>query len=78
MSLKDAVIEMIRALPEDATWDQIAAEGDARFGDPALDGEWSDEFKAMIARRVEEVKSGKVKGIPAEELMARLKAKYAS
>lgn len=78
MSVKDAAIEMIRALPENVSWADIAAECDARGGEPAEPEEWSDEFKAMIARRVEDVRSGKVKGIPAEEVMARLKAKYAS
>jgi len=34
------------------------------------------EFDAIIARRVEEIRSGKVVGIPGEEFMARLRKKY--
>ncbi len=77
MSVKDAVIEMIRALPDGATWDDIVAEGETHFGGLVEAGEWSDEFKATLARRAEELRTGKVKGVPAEEVMARLKAKYA-
>lgn len=33
---------------------------------------WSSE----IARRVEEIESGKVKGIPSEEVFSKLRAKY--
>jgi putative addiction module component (TIGR02574 family) len=36
----------------------------------------SAEFDAMLARRVDELRSGKVRGVPADEVMARLKAKY--
>lgn len=38
----------------------------------AVDQAWEKE----IARRVEEIKSGKVQGIPAEEVFAKLRAKY--
>lgn len=34
------------------------------------------EFDAIIARRVEEIRSGKVVGIPGAEFMARLRQKY--
>lgn len=34
------------------------------------------EFDAIIARRVEEIRSGKVVGIPGDEFMARLRQKY--
>lgn len=33
-------------------------------------------FDATIARRVEEIRSGKVVGIPGDEFMARLRQKY--
>lgn len=38
----------------------------------AVEQAWEKE----IARRVEEIESGKVKGIPAEEVFAKLRAKY--
>ena len=38
----------------------------------AVDQAWGKE----IARRVEEIESGKVKGIPAEEVFAKLRSKY--
>jgi hypothetical protein len=76
MSTKDAVIEMIRALPDGATWADIVAEGSARFGDPADLGEWDDEFIDEINRRVADLEAGRTKLIPADEVMARMKEKY--
>ena len=40
--------------------------------DPDADKAWEEE----ILRRVEEIKSGKVKMIPLEEVMGKLRAKY--
>jgi hypothetical protein len=46
--------------------------------EPELTEEQDDpELDAMLDRRREEMLSGKVKGIPAEEVMARLRKKYA-
>jgi putative addiction module component (TIGR02574 family) len=42
-------------------------------GGPAPD---TPEFGAMLARRIDELRTEKVKGVPAEEALARLKAKY--
>ncbi len=44
----------------------------------SLHGEQDDdpEFLAMLNRRVEEIKSGKVKGVPADEVFRRLREKY--
>ncbi|MBN9522636.1 addiction module protein [bacterium] len=71
---------MIRALPEDATWADIAQAGDARFGDPDEENltreEWEAAWAEEINRRVADIDAGRVKMIPAEEVMARLKAKY--
>jgi putative addiction module component (TIGR02574 family) len=33
-------------------------------------------FVVMLNRRIEEIKSGKVKGVPAEEVFRRLREKY--
>ncbi|QDU18332.1 addiction module protein [Urbifossiella limnaea] len=80
MSVKDAVIEMIRALPDTATWADIAEAGDARFGDPNDENltreEWEAAWAEEINRRVADIDAGRTKLIPAEEVMARLKAKY--
>ncbi len=38
--------------------------------------EWNRLWKAELERRLEEMESGKVKGIPAEKVMAELRAKY--
>ena len=81
MSVKDAVIEMIRALPEGATWPQIVAEGVARFGDLDEDEvltqeEWEAAWIAECERRVADLDAGRTKLIPAEEVMARMKEKY--
>jgi len=39
--------------------------------------EWNRLWKAELEKRVKEMESGKVKGIPAEKVMAELRAKYA-
>ncbi len=38
--------------------------------------EWSRAWKAELEKRVDEVRSGKVKTIPAARVMAELRAKY--
>ncbi len=81
MSTKDAVIEMIRALPDGATWPQIVAEGVARFGDPDEDEvltreEWEEAWIAEAERRLADLRSGRTVGIPAEEVMRKMKEKY--
>lgn len=35
------------------------------------------EFDALLDRRLADLESGRVKGVPAEEVMARLRKKYA-
>ncbi|HXR08479.1 MAG TPA: addiction module protein [Candidatus Acidoferrum sp.] len=42
---------------------------DPRFSDPATEAAWQTE----IARRVEEIESGKVDGIPVEQSLARIR-----
>jgi putative addiction module component (TIGR02574 family) len=42
---------------------------DPRFDDPETEAAWQTE----IARRVEEIQSGKVQGIPVEQSLARIR-----
>lgn len=44
--------------------------------DPAEEGELHDLWAAEIQRRLEELRSGKVKGIPGSEVFAALRKKY--
>lgn len=44
--------------------------------DDARDKEVETAWDAEIKRRVEEIKSGKAKGRPAEEILAEIRAKY--
>jgi len=80
MSAKDAAIETIQTLPEDATWADIAQAGNVRFGsadDEILTREeWEAAWAAEAERRMADIDAGRTKMIPAEEVMARLKAKY--
>ena len=39
--------------------------------------ETDDAFDALLRRRIEDLDSGRVKGVPAEEVMERLRRKYA-
>lgn len=41
-------------------------------------GEESPEFIAMLKRRVEEVKSGKVKGVDAHKALKKIRTKYSA
>jgi putative addiction module component (TIGR02574 family) len=38
--------------------------------------DWDPEFKAELKRRVEELESGKFKGIPSEEVDRKMREKY--
>jgi len=38
--------------------------------------EWNRAWKAELLKRAEEMRSGKVKGIPGDRVMAELRAKY--
>jgi putative addiction module component (TIGR02574 family) len=38
--------------------------------------EWNRLWKIELEKRLEEMESGKVKGIPADKVMAQLRAKY--
>ncbi len=38
--------------------------------------EWNKAWKAEIEKRVDELRTGKVKAIPASQVMAELRAKY--
>jgi hypothetical protein len=81
MSVKDAVIEMIRALPDGATWTDIVAEGAARFGgagtdDDLTDEEYEAELIAECDRRLADMRSGRTVGVPAEQVMREMKEKY--
>lgn len=44
--------------------------------DEAIDTEYEMAWDAEIKKRVKEIKSGKAKGRPAEEILAEIRAKY--
>lgn len=44
---------------------------------PDAPSEGDTEFDAALQRRIDELDSGKVKGVPAEEVLERLRKKYA-
>lgn len=80
MSTKDAAIEMIRAMPDGATWADIVAVGREKFGpveDEDLTREdWEADWADEINRRVEEIRSGRAKMIPGDEVMKELREKF--
>jgi hypothetical protein len=49
--------------------------GESR-NEPFNPNESDAEFVKELNRRLDELRSGRVKGIPAEKVMARLRAKY--
>ena len=64
----------VRALiiRRDVVWAPLKAFLSARGLSPSRMAAW----KAEIHRRIEEIKSGKVEGIPAEEVFRRMREKY--
>lgn len=38
--------------------------------------EWTDAWRDELGRRLEELRSGRVKGVPAEEVLQRLRDRY--
>ena len=72
----EQVVKDARNLPL-AELERLVAEliRDLEPGDSASPEEIETAWDAEIARRLEEIDSGKVKGIPAEEVFARLRAK---
>lgn len=82
MSAKEAVIEFIRGLPDDATLPAIAEAFGERFGGPDEDDqgltqeEWESAWVEEAERRLADARAGKTVGIPHEEVMRRMQEKY--
>ncbi len=72
MSAKDAMIEMIRQMPDDSTAEEILNVLSTHFGE----SEWDREYIAEIERRIADMDSGKDPGIPHEDSIQRLREKY--
>ena len=67
----DQIVEETRDLPAEVVAELVDRIYSARAGavDPEIDAAWKTE----INRRVEEIQSGKVQGIPAEEVFEKAK-----
>ncbi len=65
----DEIVEETRQLPADIVIELVDRIMLARHGgiEPEVESTWKTE----IQRRIEEIKSGKVRGIPIEESLAR-------
>ena len=65
----DQIVEETRQLPPDVVAELVDRIMLARHGgiDPAVEAQWNTE----IYRRIDEIKSGKVQGVPLEESLAR-------
>jgi hypothetical protein len=72
MSAKQAILDAVQRMPDAASTDDIlSALGVVFGGDETPDDEGAARI-GVINRRVEEIVSGKVKGIPAEETFPEL------
>ena len=40
------------------------------------EGGWAEAWRAELGRRLEEIRSGRVAGVPAEEVLGRLRERY--
>ena len=66
----DQIIEEVRQWPPERVGELVGRlTDDLHASDPETEAAW----KAEINRRVEEIQTGKVQAIPAEELFARSK-----
>ena len=66
----DQILEEIRHWPPEKVGELAGRlTEDLHAGDPEVEAAWKTE----IARRVEEIQSGKVQGIPGEEVSARVR-----
>ncbi|HEX9045652.1 MAG TPA: addiction module protein [Verrucomicrobiae bacterium] len=65
----DQIVEETRGMPDDVVAELIDRIQFARHGglEPSVAAEW----KAETARRIAEIESGKIKGVPLEESLAR-------
>jgi putative addiction module component (TIGR02574 family) len=67
----DQIVEETRQLPTDVVAELVDRILLERHGgmEPEIEAAWKTE----IDRRIEEIETGKVKGIPAEESLARIR-----
>lgn len=65
----DEIVEQTREMPADAVAELVDRIVEARWGrtEPSVAADW----KAETDRRIAEIESGKVKGVPLEESLAR-------
>jgi putative addiction module component (TIGR02574 family) len=66
----EQIIEEARHWPPEKVGELVGRlTEDLHAGDPETEGDW----KAEIDRRIREIQSGKVKGVPGEEVSARVR-----
>lgn len=82
MDSKAQAFAVIQQMPPGVSMAQIVAELTVRFGpfdgedEPLTEEEWEAAWIPEIERRLEDLRSGKTVGIPAEEVMRRMREKY--
>jgi putative addiction module component (TIGR02574 family) len=66
----DEIVEETRNWPPERVGELVGRlTEDLHTSDPEIEAAW----KAEIDRRIEEIQSGKVKGIPGEKVLARIR-----
>ena len=66
----DQIVEETRRWPPEKVGELVGRlTEDLHTSDPEIEAAWKTE----IDRRIEEIQSGKVKGVPAEEVSARIR-----
>ena len=78
VAAKKQLTEQILALPEKDRERllQLLMKSLDMPGEALSPKEWDRVWKIELKKRIEDVRSGKVKTVPAERVMAELKAKY--
>jgi len=72
-SLKEAFLKYVDQLPEDVSTQELL-EAVRTVADDLQNSEVDNDTLDLLRRRIEELDSGKVKGVPAEEVLGRRRA----
>lgn len=82
MTAKEAALEAIRQMPDDAPMEAIFARLEAEFGHAGAEDEqltqeeWEEAWAEEAECRAQAMDDGKTVGVPHDEVMRRLREKY--
>lgn len=83
VTVKESVFELVRGLPDDTAADEMLLRLQIHFAESArgdvdedlAQEEWEEAWADEINQRIADMESGKVQGIPGEEVFRKLREK---